>query len=305
MNRALRKQFAHATLVCGPSGTGVSSFAAALVKMLLCQGTDDPPCGRCKPCKLLRHENHPDFLPITLAKDSAEIKVGQVRGIKKFLVLKGSLSAIKVVLLSPADKMNKAAAAGLLKTLEEPPANSFLVLSCNSPFTLPATIRSRCQFVRLGCPAPEESREWLAAQSQENIEAVESALRGSENRPEVALKNLLARQQESLGMMDFEESFLQWLKDEISLSAIVKVFREMPAPELQQWLLTLVQNKIREVFVSEGHEGRAVLRLFRLYDSQLKRGKNASRLNSTLLLESALLEFKRPFLDVRPRSLSR
>ncbi len=301
VKRALAGQFPHATLLYGFRGTGVSSFGDSLAKMLLCQGTGDMPCHQCRSCKLLVHENHPDFLPVTLAGDSAEIKVGQVREIKEFLMIRGSLSTAKVVLLSAADKMNKAASASLLKILEEPPANSFLVLSCHSPFALAATIRSRCQLVRLASPTPEETIEWLVAQTRKNVEVIKTALRVSENKATVALKILLARQQKGLGMMDFEEGFLQWLKGERSLGNILKTFKEVPAPELQQWLLTILQNKIREVFTNNGHEANAVFRLFQLYDSQLRRMESASRLNPMLLLESALLEFKKPFLNVMSR----
>ncbi len=68
----------------------------------------------------------------------------------------------KVVVLNPAENMNSSAANALLKSLEEPATETYLILVSHRPHRLPATIRSRCQLIRLGIPAAEQSLPWLS-----------------------------------------------------------------------------------------------------------------------------------------------
>lgn len=113
---------------------------------------------------------HPDFLGLVPAVDSQgkekkSIGVDQVRDeLIPFISLTSHGSGARVAVIFPADALTLSAANSLLKTLEEPPVGSVIVLITETLAKLPATIISRCQRVRLAPPAAEQSLEWLARQ---------------------------------------------------------------------------------------------------------------------------------------------
>lgn len=156
----------HALLLTGPPGIGKGRLAGVLARSLLCEQPREGgmPCGRCHGCSLYAADTHPDLHILKPEGDSRVIRIDQVRELIEALGLSSHYGRAKVVILSPAERMNIAAANALLKTLEEPPGDTVLLLVSARPSALPATIRSRCQLLRLPLPAPEEARGWLAAQ---------------------------------------------------------------------------------------------------------------------------------------------
>jgi DNA polymerase-3 subunit delta' len=104
---------------------------------------------------------------------SRVIKVDQIRDLVDFSQKTASFGERKVLVLAPADSMNASAANALLKSLEEPAADTYLVLVCHRLHGLPATIRSRCQMLRLPAPGAEASRRWLDRQTGSPEESVQ------------------------------------------------------------------------------------------------------------------------------------
>ncbi len=102
--------------------------------------------------------NHPDFILIE-TKDS--VKIGQIRELQKKLFLKPYLGRMKVALISDADQLTLPAQHSLLKTLEEPPAASMIVLAVQTKETLLPTIISRCQIISLPIKPSTESDETI------------------------------------------------------------------------------------------------------------------------------------------------
>lgn len=154
----------HGLLIAGPTGTGKQALARLLAHAILCQSPRDDgyACGSCRACELIAAGSHPDLLLVSPLDDSSVIRIEQVRELIQQLALTASQSGgRRVAVLRPAEAMNRNAANSLLKTLEEPPLNTTLVLVSDAPASLPATIRSRCQ--RLPLTAPIEScTAWLA-----------------------------------------------------------------------------------------------------------------------------------------------
>jgi len=178
-----------ALLLVGPEGSGIPLFALALVQARLCETPDRAsgiPCGRCRSCDWFVAGHHPDVLRIGTdvatttesdgdagegrsktaearedAAKSRTIPVAEVRRITAFLQVASHGETGRFVVLSPADGMNTAAANALLKILEEPPARTTLVLVSSRESRLLATVRSRCQRIRLPRPGREESLRWL------------------------------------------------------------------------------------------------------------------------------------------------
>ncbi|MDX8390589.1 MAG: DNA polymerase III subunit delta' [Mariprofundaceae bacterium] len=149
----------HAWLFTGAEGIGKASLAMEFAHHYLCEknrgGSAHEACFQCHGCKMLKANSHPDFLRVERELDKSgkkrkrDVNIEQVRSVLSFLNLSGSESARRVVLLEEGEKLNHQAANALLKGLEEPTAGSLLLLVCNDPMRLPATIRSRCMLATL------------------------------------------------------------------------------------------------------------------------------------------------------------
>ena len=184
---ALAAQRGHALLVHGSAGVGALQYALTLAQALLCEGAGPArPCGACGSCRLVRAHLHPDLmvlLPETLRrmhawllmddkadadeakrKPSRQIRIDEVRTLIDWSTKTSARGRGKVAVLHPADALNAQSANALLKTLEEPPAGTRIVLTTADPALLLPTVRSRCQWQALAAPALELALEWLRAQ---------------------------------------------------------------------------------------------------------------------------------------------
>ena len=160
----------HALLLMGPAGLGKGLFAERLAQVLLCRAgrPAGSPCGVCQDCRLFAAGSHPDSYRIVPEEGGKVIKTEQARRLVSALGLRSALGGRKVAIVSPAEAMNRYAANGLLKTLEEPPGDTVLILVSHTPSQLPATVRSRCQRVVFQTPPAEVGRAWLASRTAED-----------------------------------------------------------------------------------------------------------------------------------------
>ncbi len=155
----------HAVLFGGPPGIGKMRLALRLAAAILCGGAATArPCGRCDACRWVAQEEHPDLILCQPETGKAVIRIDAVRGLIDELALAAHRGLAKVALLAPAEAMNVHAANSLLKTLEEPPPGTHLILVSHQPGRLPATVRSRCQRLPLSPPPRETARRWLHEQ---------------------------------------------------------------------------------------------------------------------------------------------
>ena len=167
------KALAHAMLFTGGLGIGKHEFLLAFSAYLLCPNATLTACGRCHVCELLRAGTCPDYVLLTPEEDSRVITIDAVREILQFIYKTPQIARNKVVLIDPADALNVNAANALLKGLEEPPANTYFLLSSASPSRLPATIRSRCRRMRMNGPTEEQARQFLSGlYDKEQIDSV-------------------------------------------------------------------------------------------------------------------------------------
>jgi DNA polymerase III subunit delta' len=151
----------HALLIHEAPGTGgdwLATWAAALV---LCERGKAAPCGQCGACRRVASSHHPDVSWVRPQEDSRQIRIEQVRELSGDLALTSHSGGYKVGILTPADALNRFAANALLKTLEEPPARTLLILVATEPSRLPPTVLSRCQRLRIRAPERAESIDWL------------------------------------------------------------------------------------------------------------------------------------------------
>lgn len=178
----------HALMLAGPKGIGKRHLAEALAHLVLCQTPiEGTPCGKCRACQLNHSRTHPDFLWLEPEEGSKSIKVDQVRQLTESLSKTSQQGGYKVVVLEPAEAMNNNAANALLKSLEEPAANTLLVLVSHTPSGVLATIRSRCQLRLFSMPRAEQVLHWLTPlMSGSNIKA-QDVLQAARGAPLTAL----------------------------------------------------------------------------------------------------------------------
>ncbi len=180
--RRQRDALPHALLLCGPEGLGKRAFAWRFLRGLLCsEPVNGDACSRCRSCLLLLAGTHPDVVVLGFAarKDGvlrSEIVVDQVRELSARLALSSQFGGWQIALIDPADAMNPAAANALLKTLEEPAAQTMLLLLADAPWRLPQTIRSRCQRIEFHVPPAAEALAWLQGEGvRDAVMALEAA----------------------------------------------------------------------------------------------------------------------------------
>lgn len=163
-------RLAHAILVSGPSDIGKLDFCLSYIQRINCAKPtkDNYACGTCKDCHLFHARSHPDIRLINIDENVEQIKVDDIREINQFMTLSRHQGAYKIICINQADRMNINAANALLKTLEEPPANSVLFLISNNVSNLLATIKSRCQIWKFNLPSKQYASNWLQ-QKSENI----------------------------------------------------------------------------------------------------------------------------------------
>ena len=139
----------HAYLFLGPEGIGKRTMGLALAQAIHCGEREKDFCGECVNCLRIQSGNHPDVRVIGPAAGKKEISIQQIRTIEKELNFR-AFSGKKIALIDPATLMNLPAQNALLKTLEEPPPESLLILVASNSGGLLPTLRSRCLRIAFG-----------------------------------------------------------------------------------------------------------------------------------------------------------
>ncbi len=228
--RAVRRgRLAHAYLFIGAAGIGKRLFAVELAKALLCE--DPPPdwpltaCDRCAACVQVEAGTHPDFLIAATPPEKHEFPIELMREVCNNFLLKSARGHGKVVVIDDADDLNEESANCFLKTLEEPPPGSVLILIGGHADRQLQTIVSRCQVVRFASLPPHLVNDLLREQGMDDAAQRERLVQVSGGSPGLALgladpalwefrrvllAGLTAKQVDSVGLskqlMEFVES---------------------------------------------------------------------------------------------------
>lgn len=175
LQRSLQRgRLGHAYLFSGDDLDELEGLARTLAKTLNCaqplREAEGPACDCCDTCRSCRNidgASHPDIHWARPEAKSRIVTVDQMRELMREVQLKPREAACKVAVIAGADRLNTQAANAFLKTLEEPPPNSVLILLTTEPSRILETILSRC--LRLSCsgnagrPVAPDAAEWLAA----------------------------------------------------------------------------------------------------------------------------------------------
>jgi len=192
----LRAGMPHALLLVGAPGVGKGTLAEDITAALLCQAPDpgERPDRACRACRAVDHGNHPDVHRLVPTGAGAVIPIGgpgrEERGVRDlvrelaFLPVEGGA---RVAIISAADRMTEDAQAAFLKTLEEPPAGTVLILTASDEDRLLDTIRSRCVRIRLGPVARHEIEGLLTEQGLAEPPLAARLARLSGGRPGAAV----------------------------------------------------------------------------------------------------------------------
>ena len=141
----------HAYLLVGPTGVGKRALATEMAAALNCRDSDKP-CHACSSCRRILAEKHPDVHVVEASRDERggdeyvhrEIRIEQIRELQHQAALSPFEGRHRVFIVDGADRLRLEAANCLLKTLEEPPEATTLILVSAAPHVLLPTVRSRC-----------------------------------------------------------------------------------------------------------------------------------------------------------------
>jgi DNA polymerase-3 subunit delta' len=234
----LADRLPHGLIFAGPVGVGKATTARALAALLLCENPKDTsPCGSCSSCTAFSANTHPDYHVVTKELIRYHDKTGKSKGIDLSINVlrpeliepagrKAVMGRAKVFIIEQAETMNPQAQNALLKTLEEPAGRTAIILISDSPGSLLATIRSRCQLLRFQ-PLP--------------LDVVEQQLRQRQIDPTVA-HQAAHLTHGSLGIA------LKWIEDGVIAPAadlaaqIDAAFQGTPPPDLPAWLKNAAES---------------------------------------------------------------
>ncbi len=149
LQRALRSsRVPQAYLFAGPASCGKYTTALAVAKALNCINAPNEGCSECISCQKIDQGNHPDVRVLLTEGKQKRIPIDTIRKqVVPALAMPAHEGKARVFIIEEAASMPGPTANALLKTLEEPPANTHFILGCIAPMQLLPTIRSRCQRV--------------------------------------------------------------------------------------------------------------------------------------------------------------
>lgn len=174
---------AHTFAFLGPPGVGKKATAIEFAAALLCEAAERP-CGECRSCRDVLAGRHPDVELVAPGgicdeadhrdhSDSRDLRICQIRRLQRLISLSPYVASRRVVIVDAADSLHTESANAFLKTLEEPPGDTVIVLLVEREERLPETVLSRCQRVLFHRLDNEEVRSALSARGAEAEQADE------------------------------------------------------------------------------------------------------------------------------------
>jgi DNA polymerase III subunit delta' len=301
----------HSLLLLSTPGLGAERLANWITALTLCESQDPRPCGVCASCQLLRADSHPDSYTVRLEEDAHQIKVDQVRGLIESLSLKSYRGGYKVGVIEGAESLNANGANAFLKTLEEPTANTVLIMIAKPSHRLPATIASRCLRLTLQPPPTAAAIAWLRTHAPASAVAGDGAAAVKHSwDAALALAGgapLLALEMDALGIAaldaDMQESLSQLSAGSVDVTLLAERWMKSNPALRITWLENWITRRVHEgIGAGTSHQSEEPVRLpaallkakirglFELLDAARDLRRLASTgMNQQLALEALLL----------------
>ncbi|MGL9734013.1 MAG: DNA polymerase III subunit delta' [Symbiopectobacterium sp.] len=233
----------HAIFLHVLPGMGGESLVYALSRRVLCQKPKGmKSCGECHSCKLMVAGTHPDWYAISPEKGKQTLGIDAIRSVLENLYQRSQQGGAKLVWIENSEQLTEAAANALLKTLEEPPEETYFLLGCHEPTRLLATLRSRCLHLHLPTLDEAQSVVWLNKRYSVSEKALQTALRLQAGAP-LAAEHLLqddtARQRTALCQA------LANVVPERAFYSLLPQLNHDDAPERLHWLSSLLLDALK------------------------------------------------------------
>lgn len=308
----LQKRLPHALLLVGSAGVGKRWFARALIAFALCEKPSGYACGACRSCTQLAVGSHPNaavlspdgHLGLAMTEDGVgeqslvhwqpdgdrkrrDISIDGARSVSARLNIASHYGTAKFALIDPADGLNANSANALLKTIEEPPAGTHLLLVSERPQALLPTLRSRCQRARFPLPDAAVAQDWMATQDVRDGEALNLALGAPLRAVALARGDGIALRRQ---WADLWTAVAGAKKDPLTAAAAID--KETLAEHLQwaqQWLTTQLRSLLARDAGAPQREAVALM----MQDVGEAQRRAAGNAHAQMLMESLFIRWLR------------
>ncbi|MGE4597168.1 MAG: hypothetical protein AAEA78_04270 [Methylophilaceae bacterium] len=300
-----KTRLAHAYIFHGNKGAGINRFTEAFVFSLICSTPNQKKfaCGKCQDC-IWSTTEHPDLKiirPSEINNKTDSINVDSIREIKKLLELTShKIDGKKIVVIYDAERLTMAASNALLKIIEEPPENTFFVLSTNNLSYIIPTIISRCLLLSLRKPNKEEALAYLSHTNNNNLlnhlsfynHSPLEVIEEKEMQPTISLIIAELKKGKEINLIDIN---INWLSNGLSWTISF----------LQKWVYEIIVFKLTTKNNFFPHNTEDIKKLASMadlskllsYNKSLNQVKSISTkpINKDITLDSLIIEYKKIF----------
>ena len=241
----------HAYLFYGREGLGKKDLLTYVSNTILCENTNLVSCGNCKNCKLILSNTHPDLHLILKEEGKKNISISQIINLREKIYESAFLGTNKIISIPNIESMSRDASDAILKILEEPPKDTFFIMSSNFIHQIPSTIRSRSIEIEITVPSFNECHEWLSESYSENIDL---GIELSNNRP------LVAKYLMDLNILELRSTFIKDISGIIKSGKHIVNISEQWCKELEtlplklEWMSYILIDAIKHESANEHAE---------------------------------------------------
>ncbi len=236
-NSVLNNKINHAYLFTGPRGTGKTSIAKILSKIINCENLKNiMPCNKCVSCTQILKNQNTDVIEIDAASNNG---VDEIREIRDKVNLVPSFGKYKIYIIDEVHMLTTAAFNALLKTLEEPPKHVIFILATTEPHKIPATILSRCQRFDFKKISINDIRYRLTEICKlEEIKIEENAI-------ELIAKLSDGGMRDSLSLLD---QLTSYTSDKITINDVNDVYGSITESQINEFVIEILNKNIKNIF---------------------------------------------------------